>query len=134
MTEIGVLRTAGQQQVVIGILDAAREENSRTYLITYLLMKLGLTRTELLALKVDHVDVASDPDRPVVYIYYDEIRWQPKERKLSADAEFTDDRIRVRPPWGRSSNGPTAPNFVVARSCTGPGNACVPTCAIVAAA
>jgi integrase/recombinase XerD len=72
------------------LLDAAREENSRTYLITYLLLKLGLTRTELLALKVDHVDVMSDPEKPVVYIYYDEIRWQPKERKLSADAEFTD--------------------------------------------
>jgi integrase/recombinase XerD len=71
------------------ILDAAHAENPRTYLITYLLLKLGLTRTELLAMKVDHVDL-SDPDRPVVYIYYDDRRWQPKERKLSADAEFTD--------------------------------------------
>ena len=70
------------------ILDAAQAENARTYLITYLLLKLGLTRTELLALKVDHVDV-SDVDRPIVYIYYDEVRWQPKERKLSAGSEFT---------------------------------------------
>ncbi len=71
------------------ILDAAHEENPRTYLIVYLLLKLGLTRTELLNLKVDHVD-ASNPEQPVVYIYYDEVRWQPKERKLSADGEFTD--------------------------------------------
>jgi integrase/recombinase XerD len=71
------------------ILDAAFEENSRTYLIVYLLLKMGMTRTELLNLKVDHVDV-SDPDKPVVYIYYEEVRWQPKERKLSADAEFTE--------------------------------------------
>lgn len=71
------------------LLDAAFEENSRTYLITYLLLKLGFTRTELLALKVDHVDV-SEPDKPVVYIYYEEIRWQPKERKLAAGPEFSD--------------------------------------------
>ncbi len=76
-----------QEQEVM--LDAAHAENPRTYLVVYLLLKLGLTRTELLALKVDHVDV-SDPKKPVVYVYYDEVRWQPKERKLSADAEFAD--------------------------------------------
>jgi integrase/recombinase XerD len=70
------------------LLEAARAENIRTYLITWLLLKLGLTRTELLALKVDHVDV-TDPVRPIVYVYYDEVRWQPKERKLAGDAEFT---------------------------------------------
>ncbi len=71
------------------MLDAAHAENSRTYLITYLLLKLGLTRTELLALKVDHIDI-SDRANPVVYVYYDEIRWQPKERKLGAGPEFTE--------------------------------------------
>jgi integrase/recombinase XerD len=71
------------------VLDAAFEENPRTYLIVYLLLKLGLTRTELLNLKVDHVDTG-DPDRPVVYIYYEETRAQPKERKLQAGPEFTD--------------------------------------------
>jgi integrase/recombinase XerD len=71
------------------ILEAARAENSRTYLIVYLLLKLGLTRTELLALKVDHIDV-SDPGRPIVYIYYEEVRHQKKERKLAANAEFTE--------------------------------------------
>ena len=70
------------------MLDAAYAENPRTHLIIYLLMKLGLTRTELLALKVDHIDT-SDPERPIVYVYYDEIRWQPKERKLAAGADFT---------------------------------------------
>jgi integrase/recombinase XerD len=71
------------------MLDAAFEENPRTYLIVYLLMKLGFTRTELLALKVDHIDI-SDHDKPIVYIYYEEIRWQPKERKLAAGPEFSD--------------------------------------------
>ena len=69
------------------ILDAAHEENSRTYLIAYLLMKLGLTRTELLAIKVDHVDIG-DPERPVLYIYYEDTRSQKKERKLSAGIEL----------------------------------------------
>lgn len=72
-----------------GILDAANEENSRTYLIAYLLLKLGLTRTELLALKVDHIDIG-DPERPVIYIYYEDTRSQKKERKLSAGIEFTE--------------------------------------------
>src|SRR3954453_2620791 len=71
------------------LLDAAHEENPRTYLIAWLLLKLGLTRTELLALKVDHVDL-SNPAQPIVYVYYDEVRWQPKERKLAADGEFGD--------------------------------------------
>ena len=71
------------------MLDAARAENSRTALIVYLLLKLGLTRTELLALKVDHVDI-SEPEQPVVYVYYDDIRSQKKERKLGANLEFTE--------------------------------------------
>ena len=71
------------------LLDAAHEENSRTYLIAWLLLKLGLTRTELLAMKVDHVDLSNEA-QPIVYVYYDEVRWQPKERKLAADGEFAD--------------------------------------------
>jgi integrase/recombinase XerD len=69
------------------ILETARGENLRSYLIVWLLLRLGLTRAELLNLKVDHIEL-TDPDRPVVYIYYEDPRWQPKERKLAADAEF----------------------------------------------
>jgi integrase/recombinase XerD len=69
------------------LLDAAHGENLRTYLIIWLLLKLGLTRAELLALKVDHIDM-SDAENPLVYIFYDDVRWQPKERKLAATAEF----------------------------------------------
>src|SRR3954471_4316512 len=50
------------------LLDAAFGENYRTYLITWLLVKLGLTRTELLALKVDHVDM-ENAEQPIIYIY-----------------------------------------------------------------
>ena len=71
----------------VTILEAARAENLRSYLIVWLLLRLGLTRAELLGLKVDHVEL-TDPDHPIVYIYYEDPRWQPKERKLGADAEF----------------------------------------------
>ncbi len=69
------------------ILDSARAENLRTYLIVWMLLKLGLTRAELLALKVDHVDM-SEPAEPIVYVFYEDVRWQPKERKLAATEEF----------------------------------------------
>ncbi len=69
------------------LLEAAKAENLRTYLIVWLLLKLGLTRAELLALKVDHIDM-SDAGHPLVYIFYEDVRWQPKERKLAATAEF----------------------------------------------
>lgn len=71
------------------MLEAARAENSRSTIIVYLLMKLGFTRTELLALKVDHVDTGN-PEQPLIYIYYEDIRSQKKERKLAANAEFTE--------------------------------------------
>ena len=69
------------------LLAAARDENLRTYLIIWLLLRLGLTRAELLALKVDHVDMSA-PEQPLVYIFYEDVRWQPKERKLAATPEF----------------------------------------------
>ena len=69
------------------ILNTARAENLRSYLIVWLLLRLGLTRAELLSLKPDHVEL-TDPERPIVYIYYEDPRWQPKGRKLAADAAF----------------------------------------------
>ena len=69
------------------ILVAARAENLRTYLIVRLLLRLGLTRAELLGLKEEHVDM-SDAVHPVVYVMYADPRWQPKERKLAADEDF----------------------------------------------
>ena len=49
------------------------------------------------------------------------------------DHGLSENRSRVRPWWGRSSRGATSANFVVARSCTGPGNSWVPTWRIAAA-
>ncbi len=68
-------------------LTVAAEENERSALIAHLLLRLGLSRGELLTIRKEHVDL-SDPERPVVYIYYDSARYQNKERKLAADAAF----------------------------------------------
>jgi integrase/recombinase XerD len=70
------------------LLEAAKAENSRTFLMVYFLLKLGFTRTELLAVQPENVDV-SDPENPVIFVYYDDKRWQKKERKLTATPEFT---------------------------------------------
>jgi integrase/recombinase XerD len=70
------------------ILDAAAADSSRAVIIVWLLLNLGLSRGELLALRRDHVDF-SDRDAPVVYVFYDNPRWRGKERKLSAAPELT---------------------------------------------
>lgn len=70
------------------LLAAAAEESSRTHAAVWLMLRLGLSRGELLGLTTEHVDL-SDPERPVVYIYYDQPRWAGKERHLAATAEFT---------------------------------------------
>jgi integrase/recombinase XerD len=71
----------------LALLDAARADSTRSAALIWLLLRLGLSRGEALALRPDHVDFA-DPERPVVYIFYDNPRWRGKERKLEADAEF----------------------------------------------
>jgi integrase/recombinase XerD len=70
------------------LLEAARRENSRTFLMVYFMLRLGFTRTELLAIQPEHIDT-SDPQQPQIYVSYDDKRWQKKERKLATTAEFT---------------------------------------------
>jgi integrase/recombinase XerD len=70
-------------------LTAAEAENPRSALIAHLLLRLGITRGELLLLRPEHIDL-SDPEQPVLYIFYDQPRYRGKERKLAADAAFAD--------------------------------------------
>jgi integrase/recombinase XerD len=70
------------------LMDAARNDEPWTATAVWLMMRLGLTRSELLALKRDHID-RTVPDAPVVYIFYDDLAKQSKERKLAADGEFS---------------------------------------------
>jgi integrase/recombinase XerD len=70
------------------LLAAAAEDSSRAHLLIWLMLCLGLSRGEAINVREDHVDL-SEPERPVVYVYYDNPRWAGKERHLAADSQFT---------------------------------------------
>lgn len=70
------------------LLEASERENVRTYLMIYFMLRLGFTRTELLAIQPEHVNI-TDPQNPRVYVYYDDQRWSKKQRELRAEAGFT---------------------------------------------
>jgi integrase/recombinase XerD len=69
------------------IIDAAMADSTRSGAMVWLMLRLGLSRGELLALRRDHIDL-TDPDAPMVYVFYDNPRWRGKERKLVANHEF----------------------------------------------
>ncbi len=69
------------------LLAAAAEDEPWSAPAIWLMLRLGLTRAELLALRRDHIDLV-DPDRPVVFVFYDDVTKRGKERKLGGDAEF----------------------------------------------
>lgn len=70
------------------MLAAASSEGPRTETMIRLMLQLGLGRSELIALKRDHIDL-SDAANPVVYVFYENPRWRGKERKLAAPLEFS---------------------------------------------
>lgn len=72
----------------VAIMDAARDDEAWSGVAIWLMMRLGLTRAELLALQRDHID-RTNPERPDVHIFYDDLSKQSKERKLAADEEFS---------------------------------------------
>jgi integrase/recombinase XerD len=69
------------------LLTAAAEDEAWSLPAIWLMLRLGLSRSELLALRLDHIDLTT-PAQPVVYIFYEDITKRGKERKLAADAEF----------------------------------------------
>ena len=71
------------------LLQAAREDEPWSAVAIWLMMRLGFTRSELLALKRDHID-RTNPAQPIVYIFYDDLTKQSKERKLAGDLEFSE--------------------------------------------
>ena len=70
------------------LLAAAAADSARAHAAIWLMMRLGISRGELINLRAEHIDL-SDEAAPVVYIYYDNPRWSGKERHLAAPAEFT---------------------------------------------
>lgn len=73
----------------IALLDAAQGDEPWSAPAIWLMMRLGLSRSELLALKRDHID-RTVPETPIVFIFYDDLTKQTKERKLAADSVFSD--------------------------------------------
>jgi integrase/recombinase XerD len=71
------------------ILDAALADSTRAGAMVWLMLRLGLSRGEVLGLRRDHID-HTDPGSPLIYIYYDNPRWRGKERKLAANADFAE--------------------------------------------
>ncbi|MGC4107699.1 MAG: tyrosine-type recombinase/integrase [Thermomicrobiales bacterium] len=71
------------------ILDAAARDEPWSTLAIWLMMRVGLTRSELLALERDHVDRASEPT-PVVNVYYETPGKQVKERRLATSEAFAE--------------------------------------------
>ncbi len=69
------------------LLAAAEADEPWTAPAIWLMMRLGLSRSELLALRRDHID-RTDPERPVVFIFYADRSKHGKERKLAADETF----------------------------------------------
>lgn len=70
-------------------LNAAAADEAWSLPAIWLMLRLGLTRSELLALRREHIDL-DDPARPVVYIFYEDVTKRGKERKLAAGEEFRD--------------------------------------------
>lgn len=69
------------------LLAAAGQDEPWSLTAIWLMLRLGLTRAELLALKRDHID-RSQPGALVVYVVYDELTKQSKDRQLAAEETF----------------------------------------------
>lgn len=84
----------------------------------WLMLRLGLSRSELLALRHDHIDL-TDPARPVVHIFYPDRSRQGKERRIAADDDFAAMLDRYPAPGSPGDavvpHGPPAINLMVER-------------------
>ena len=69
------------------LLQAAASDEPWSLTAIWLMLRLGLSRAELLALRRDHIDL-NEPEQPVVFVFYDDVTKRGKERKLAGDAEF----------------------------------------------
>jgi integrase/recombinase XerD len=100
------------------MLGAAAGDEAWALPAIWLMLRLGLNRGELLALGRDHIDL-TDPNRPVVYVFYEPGAKRGQERKLAADAEFAElyaDYLAAREPIDRLFPvGPPAVNVMVER-------------------
>ncbi|WP_448575249.1 tyrosine-type recombinase/integrase [Thermomicrobium sp.] len=71
------------------LLEAAAAEGPRTHLAIWLMLRLGLSRHEVIALRAAHIDW-SDPEHPIVYVFAEQPKRRLRERKLAANRELTE--------------------------------------------
>lgn len=106
---------ADEQQA---LLDAAAHDEPWSIVAIWLMMRVGLTRSELLGLERDHIDRVSEAT-PVVNIFYATPGKQTKERRLATSAEFAalyEAYLAAHAPEGRLVPiGPPAVNGMVER-------------------
>lgn len=97
----------------VALYEAAREDGVRSVLMVYLMLELGVNRTELLALRREHFDLSS-PGAPVVHVNYDDPRWRHKDRRLRGDQKLTDALAEYLPsmPEGDDRLFPMLPQVV----------------------
>jgi integrase/recombinase XerD len=69
------------------LLLAAGDDEPWSLPAIWQMLRVGLSRSELLALRREHIDFA-EPANPVVYVFYDDPTKRGKERKLAAGPEF----------------------------------------------
>lgn len=71
------------------LLDAAVKDSSRSALLCWIMLRLGLTRGEALALRRSDIDLDDDGSADI-YVFYDDPRHRGRERKLRAGPQFGD--------------------------------------------
>jgi integrase/recombinase XerD len=71
----------------IAFLETADGDSTRSALMSLLMLRVGVSRGELLGLRRSHLDF-SEPETPWVYIFYESPRRQAYERRLAAPPEL----------------------------------------------
>ena len=69
------------------LMEAAENDEPWSAPAIHLMLRLGLTRGELLGLRPEHID-RSDPNRPVVFVGFETTAKRGLERRMAADEEF----------------------------------------------
>ncbi|MFN8590898.1 MAG: tyrosine-type recombinase/integrase [Thermomicrobiales bacterium] len=69
------------------LLAAAADDEPWSLPAIWLMLRTGLSRSELLALRREHID-SGDPENPVVYVFYDDPTKRGKERKIATGPDF----------------------------------------------
>ena len=100
------------------LITAAATDEPWSEIAIWLMLRLGLTRSELLGLRRDHIDRTNE-SHPILSIYYADVTKQSKERTLLADSRFAELYENLLASGGANDSlvavGPPAVNSMVER-------------------